>query len=208
MNSKKYTKRKGNNKGKGKEKKRKGNTKGITTYLWRITKNTERMRKKNRASRRAAASRRASIGESSRLRDIEFANAQHREKLPLLISSSLQYYTEDPLLNKVENNVENYAFRSILLDTIAESMKLLVEGCMSKDTISKQDDFYISIFSKIDAITFRIKEVDIEDRLLIEKKMLEVVNDDDINCSQMMQLLSVLYLVYKKYVEINKNHFE
>ena len=191
---KKYTKRTNGQKG------------GVPAYLLNIN----RIRRTLRQSRRASASRRASRRESRMVEHTKGVNAHYREKLPRIIQSSIvNEYTSDPLLEKVERNIRNYALRDALLETIKESIQLLMEGCRSQETIYQNNEFYISIFSKISAIKFNIESIDISERTLIERQLLEVVQDNhDIDCSQMLQLLINLYAVYKIYKRNNENNFK
>lgn len=183
---------------------------GVPSYLSTIRRNMRSIRAARRASRRTArASRQAEYTKS--------VNRHYREKLPTLIQSSIvNKYTNDSRLKKVERNINNYVLREVLLETIKESIQILMEGCRNKETIFQsnivQSDeyFYIRVFSKISVIKSTIETtINIDDRFLIEKMLIDVVQDNhDIDCQQMQQLLINLYAVYKIYKNNNENNFK
>ena len=175
------------------------------SYLSTIHRNMHSMRAARRASRRTArAARQAEYTKS--------VNRHYREKLPTLIQSSIvNKYTNDSRLKKVERNINNYVLREVLLETIKESIQILMEGCRNKETIFQSDEyFYIRVFSKISGIKSTIETtINIDDRFLIEKMLIDVVQDNhDIDCQQMQQLLINLYAVYKIYKNNNENNFK
>ena len=178
---------------------------GVPSYLSTIRRNMRSIRAARRASRRTArASRQAEYTKS--------VNRHYREKLPTLIQSSIvNKYTNDSRLKKVERNINNYVLREVLLETIKESIQILMEGCRNKETIFQSDEyFYIRVFSKISGIKSTIETtIDIDDRFLIEQYLLDVVQDNhDIDCQQMQQILINLYAVYKIYKNNNENNFK